>query len=160
ILAIDAGHDVASRELESLYTEQERWQQLLALLLDRASRHRDPQERIGALMTAANLYEGKLHDPVEAFLVWVTVFRREPTRPHLIEQLDGLARAVPDCSELVREAGKLADEIAREHPTIAAELWRQIAMWLRDRLGNREEAVRAFDLAAQLDPAGGARDEA
>jgi tetratricopeptide (TPR) repeat protein len=111
-------------------------------------------------MSVANLYEGKTHDAEAAFIVWLTVFRREPTRPHLIEQLDRLARSVADCSELVGETQKLADELAPEHPTVAAALWQEIATWLRDRLGNREEAVRAFGRAAQLDPSIAARDEA
>ena len=160
ILAIDPANEIAFRELDTLYGYHEKWQLLIALLLDRASRHKDPQERIAALMTAANLYEGKAADPEAAFLVWLTVFRREPTRPHLVEQLDRIARAVDNAAEFVDETAKLADELAHEHPAVAAELWRHVATWLRDRLGNREEAVRAFDRAAQLDPSAGARDEA
>ena len=160
ILQMDPGHEIASRELEQLYDYNERWEKLIALLLDRASRHKDPQERVASLMTVANLYEGKTNDPEAAFIVWLTVFRREPTRPHLIEQLERLAKSVPDCSEFVVETQKLAEELAPKHPAIAAELWQEIATWLRDRLGNREEAVRAFDRASQLDPSAGGRDEA
>ena len=160
ILAIEPGHEIASRELEQLYEYRERWEKLIALLLDRASRHKEPQERIAALMTVANLYEGKTNDAEAAFIVWLTVFRREPERPHLLEQLDRLVKSVPDCSDFVAETSKLAQELEAKHPSIAAELWQHIAMWLRDRLGNREEAVRAFDRAAQLDPSAAARDEA
>ena len=43
VLAADPSHEDASRDLEGLYTAHSKWQPLTALLLERASRHRDPE---------------------------------------------------------------------------------------------------------------------
>ncbi|HSD91104.1 MAG TPA: tetratricopeptide repeat protein, partial [Kofleriaceae bacterium] len=152
ILSIDPGHEHAGRELEARYTKREDWQALIALLLDRASRHDDPQERLAALMAVAHLYEARIGDGRDAFLVWLTVFRREPERPHLIEQLARLADNASALHEVVAETRALADELASEHPTIAAKLWQLVGAWQRDRMGNRDAAAAAFEQAAHLDP--------
>lgn len=152
ILSVDAGHERASKELETLYTEHARWQDLVALLLDRASRHEDPKERVEALMSVAHLYEAKIGDGRDAFLVWLTVFRREPERPYLIEQLARLADNASHLHEVVAETKTLADELSVAHPKVAAGLWQLLGTWQRDRMGNRDAAAQAFDQAARLDP--------
>ncbi|NVB81133.1 MAG: tetratricopeptide repeat protein [Kofleriaceae bacterium] len=152
ILSLDGGHARAGKELEALYTDHARWQDLIALLLDRASRHDDPKERLEALMSVAHLYEVKVGDGRDAFLVWLTVFRREPERPHLIEQLARLADNASHLHEVVAETRTLADELAGAHPKVAAELWQLLGAWQRDRMGNRDAAAAAFEQAARLDP--------
>jgi tetratricopeptide (TPR) repeat protein len=149
IIEIDAAHEIASRELEQLYTDGEQWPALAQLLLERASR----KGEIEPLMTVAHVYEDKLHDPHDAFLVWLTVFRREPERPHLIEQLDRLAGQTDQWSELLAETRALAEEIEPQHPSVAADLWQTVGKWLRDNMGNREEAALALERAARLNPA-------
>jgi tetratricopeptide (TPR) repeat protein len=153
IVAIDAGHEVASRELEQLYTAGEQWQALTQLLLDRAAKRGE----LEPLMTVAHIYEAKLADPHAAFLVWLTVFRRDPERAHLIEQLDRLASHEELWSELVAETRALAEELEPKHPRVAAELWQTAGKWLRDRMVT-EEAAAAFERAARINPS--ANDEA
>jgi tetratricopeptide (TPR) repeat protein len=152
ILSLDGGHERASKELEALYTDHKRWEDLIALLLDRASRHEDPKERVEALMSVAHLYEMKVGDGRDAFLVWLTVFRREPERPHLIEQLARLADNASHLHEVVAETKTLADELSTAHPKVAAGLWQLLGTWQRDRMGNRDAAAQAFDQAARLNP--------
>src|SRR6185436_13820534 len=100
-------------------------------------------------MAVANLYEDRVGDGRDAFLVWLTVFRREPERPHLVEQLARLADSASALHEVVAETGALADELAREHPVVAANLWRLVGAWQRDRMGNRDAAAGAFAQAAR-----------
>jgi tetratricopeptide (TPR) repeat protein len=152
VLSFDPGNDRVGRELEVRYNKREDWQALIALLLDRASRHEDPQERVAALMAVANLYESRIGDGRDAFLVWMTVFRREPERPHLIEQLARLADNASALHEVVAETHALADELATEHPRVSANLWRLVGKWQRDRMGNVDASVAALDRAARLDP--------
>lgn len=154
ILELDPAHEIAARELEQLYTDGEHWAQLTQLLLERADRTNE----IEPLMTVAHVYEDKIADAHAAYLVWLTVFRRDPERPHLIEQLDRLAAQTDQWDELLAETRGLAEELETRHPNVAAELWQMVGKWLRDRLGNREEAAAALAHAARLDPA--ATDEA
>jgi tetratricopeptide (TPR) repeat protein len=81
------------------------------------------------------------------------VFRREPERPHLIEQLDRLAAKVDLWNELLVETKALAEEIEPKNPAVAADVWHTVGKWLRDRMDSRDEAAAAFDRAARLNPA-------
>jgi tetratricopeptide (TPR) repeat protein len=146
ILSIDATNDIASRELGKLYTLREQWLPLTQLLLERANNELEP------LMLVAHIYEDKLSDPNAAFLVWLTVFRREPERPHLVEQLDRLAARAEISPELLAETRTLAQDLEQEHPDTAADVWQSIGKWLRDRVANPAEAAAAFERAARLDP--------
>jgi tetratricopeptide (TPR) repeat protein len=138
----------ARSENQFEYTAGEHWQPLVQLLLDRASRTGEFEP----LIAVAHLNEDKLADPGAAFLVWLTVFRREPTRAHLIEQLDRLAGRAGDWNELLTETRSLAEELEPAHPGAAAQLWQMIGTWLRDRLGNRDAAAAPFERAARLNP--------
>src|SRR6185503_2775385 len=105
--------------------------------LDRASRDGGS---VDTLEQVARLYEDRLGDPDAAFLVWLTVFRREPDRPHAIQQLDRVAvraaaRREPAgeaWDDLVAEATSLARELEAAHPEAAARIWNLISRWLRE----------------------------
>jgi tetratricopeptide (TPR) repeat protein len=148
ILALEPTHEVAAQELEPLYAQRERWQPLATLLLDRAQRTGD----VDALKSVATIYEDKLEDPRAAFLVWITVLRRQPDGPHLLEQLDRLAPAANAWDELLGETQALASDLTPQHPQIAARLWHVLGQWHRDHRVNRDEAVRSLERSLQLDP--------
>jgi tetratricopeptide (TPR) repeat protein len=158
ILAREPGHEVASRELAEIHAARQDWQPLVALLLDRATR--EDGGGVATLEQVAHLYEDKLGDASAAFLVWLTVSRRDPDRPHLIEQLDRLAvraagRAGPEAGawdEVVAEAGALAAELEAAHPEAAAGVWNLIGRWHRDHTANRDAAVHALERALRANP--------
>jgi len=165
ILARDPAHEAAARELTAIYTEREQWQPLAALLLDRASRAAGAADGGDQLAQVAHIYEDRLGDPYAAFLVWITVFRREPERPHLIEQLDRLAayaagrpstpralEAGNAWGELVAETSALAGELTAAHPEAAARVWSLVGRWLRDHTADRDAAVRALERALAANP--------
>lgn len=148
VLELDPVSEVASRELGKLYTTRQQWEPLAALLLDRATRH----EAVKPLELVARIYEDRIEDSRAAFLVWLSVVRREPARGELLADLDRLARAADAWPELIGETRALAEEVATKHPVHAAALWRLVGGWLRDRVSNRDESLIAFQHAARLDP--------
>ncbi|HEY5926450.1 MAG TPA: tetratricopeptide repeat protein [Kofleriaceae bacterium] len=148
VLELEPSNDMASRELGKLYTAGEQWEPLSALLLDRAQKTTD----LEPLMLVAHIFEDKLANPHDAFVVWMTVFRREPERPHLIEQLDRLASRVDLASGLMAETKALAHELEQKYPQVAGDLWQAIGKWLRDHVTNLDEAAAAFERAARLNP--------
>jgi tetratricopeptide (TPR) repeat protein len=148
VLGWEPANAIASRELEKLFWGREQWERLVALLLDRASRHSD----LSTLESVAQLYEDKLGDARAAFLVWLTIFRREP-RPQLVEHLDRLAPMANAWDELIGECGVLAEEHEAKHPEAAASVWHVVGRWLRDRTSSLDGAVRALDRALRLVPA-------
>src|SRR6185503_17064193 len=50
------------------------------------------------------------------------------------------------------EVEAVAEKLDRKDPAAAARMWRQIGRWKRDHVGNRDEAMRALDRAARLEP--------
>jgi tetratricopeptide (TPR) repeat protein len=152
ILAIDPAHETAANRLEDLYGRGERWRPLVDLLLDRAARHEDPRACVAALETVAEIYDQRLGDARAAFLVWLTVIRREPERSDLVDDLARLGAAADAWPELVPLAQGLAEELEALHPAMAARLWRRVAAWHRDHLDTCEAAEAALQRALELEP--------
>jgi tetratricopeptide (TPR) repeat protein len=125
-------HETATRELEALYSSRQQWEPLAALLLDRASRVQDVKQSVAALEAVAQMYEDKVGDLRAAFLVWLAVFRREPTSPSVLEQLARLAPGAHAWDEVLAEGTALAEELEAEHPANAAQVWALVATWTRE----------------------------
>jgi tetratricopeptide (TPR) repeat protein len=132
-------HVVATRTLEELYRAHGLWQPLAALLLDVAARTEQADTRVTALESAAQIYEEQLQDARAAFLVWLTVLRREPRRPGGLDALEHLGAVAAAWQELVPECEALAQELDSVDGETAAQLWRQVARWKRDHLGLQQE---------------------
>ena len=153
ILHWEPGHEVATRELEHLYSGREQWEPLAALLLDRASREPDPAAATTALEAVAQMYEDKLGDLRSAFLVWLAVFRRAPERESLFEQLQRLGAGAQVWDEVLAEGHALAEELEAAHPAVAARVWQLVAAWTREHATNRDDVVHALERAHRADPA-------
>ncbi len=151
VLQLDPADPVASRELEAIYAARQAWEPLAALLLERASRATDASA-VTALESIASIYEDRTGDARAAFLVWLAVFRREPTRIHLVDELDRLAPAADAWDEVIAECQALAGELEAAHPETAAALWHLVGRWSRDRTGNHEAAAIALERSLRLAP--------
>src|SRR5262249_8203389 len=145
-------HPVAAAKLEELYRANGQWQLLVELLLDLAARTEDPVARVTALESAAQIYEEQLHDARAAFLVWLTVLRREPQRPGGLEAIEHLGSVAGAWHELLPECEALAAELESIDGEAAARLWHQVGRWKRDHLGLAQEAAGALDQALRQAP--------
>ena len=132
---------------------REQWEPLAALLLDRASRHKDPPQRIAALEAVARMYEDKVGDPRAAFLVWLTIFRIAPDRlqHHRRARTARAARAMrgTSCSPRAPRSPRSSRSGARSR---RRAVWQLVGVWTRDHVGNRDDAMRALERAVALDP--------
>jgi tetratricopeptide (TPR) repeat protein len=117
-----------------------------------AARTEDAGVRVRALETAAQIYEEQLHDARAAFLVWVTVLRREPQRPGGIEAIEQLGSLAGSWQELIPDCEALAAELEPVDAAAAARLWRQVGLWKRKHLGRAQEAADAFERALRIAP--------
>jgi tetratricopeptide (TPR) repeat protein len=159
VLHWEPAHGLATRELEHLYSARQQWEPLAALLLDRASREQDDAAAVTALEAVAEMYEDKLEDMRAAFLVWLAVFRREPEREHLVEQLRRIGPAANAWDEILAEGSALAEELEAAHPNPAARVWQLVGVWTRDHAHDGEGAAHAFANAARLEQEPGQRAE-
>ncbi|MEO7096343.1 MAG: hypothetical protein ABI175_24000, partial [Polyangiales bacterium] len=152
IVAAEPGHPIAAKQLEELYAARHEWEPLAAQMLDRASREPDLAASIAALAEVAEVYEHKVGDARAALLVWLTVLRRDPARPRLLEEIARLAPAANAWDEIVAEAASTTEASEGAHPAIAAAMWQLIGRWSRDRQADRDAAIRAFERGLGLEP--------
>lgn len=150
IASAEPGHPVAAAQLEALYAARQQWEPLAAQMLDRASREPDPAASLDALAKVAQVYERQVGDARAALLVLLTMLRRDPHRPRLLEEILRIAPAAGAWDEVVAETTTVAESIEGAAPEIAAELWQQIGTWSRDQLADRDAAVRGFERALRL----------
>jgi tetratricopeptide (TPR) repeat protein len=144
VLELDPENAEAQRALEELYAQKQQWEPLVALLLEKD----DPS----AFEQVARIYEERIRDARAAFLVWLTVMRRDPTPALLVEHLDRLATIADAWAELAVESEQLAAELAGAHPEAAASLYHLVGRWQRDRLANHDAAIASLDRALKLAP--------
>lgn len=144
VLELDPQNAAASQALASIYAANAQWERLVALLLER--------DDVAALEQVAQIYEERLGDARAAFLVWLTVLRRDETPVLLVEHLDRLAPLANAWSELVAETEQLAGELAARHPEAAAALYHSVGRWQRNRLANHDAAIASLQRALALAP--------
>jgi tetratricopeptide (TPR) repeat protein len=144
VLELDPQNAEAAKALEELYAQKQQWEPLVAILLERD----DPS----AFEQVAQIYEERIGDARAAFLVWLTVMRRDPTPSLLVEHLDRLAPLADAWAELAAECEQLAGELAEGHADAAAALYHLVGRWHRDRLANHDAAIASLDRALKLAP--------
>lgn len=145
-------HLQATEKLEALYRAHGRWEPLAELLVDVASRTDDASARVQALESAARIHEEQLQDPRGAFLLWLTVLRREPRRTGGVEALESLGAAAADWHELMPELEALATELEPADGEVAARLWRLVARWTREHLGLQDGYSDALERSVRHAP--------
>lgn len=145
VLQLDANNAEAARGLEAILAAGKKWEDLVAVLLEK--------DDLAALEQVAQIYEQRIGDARAAFLVWLTVLRRDETPVLLVEHLDRLAPRADAWAELAAESEALAGELAARHPDAATAIYLLVARWQRDRLANNEAAIGAMQRGLQLQPA-------
>ena len=145
VLQLEPRNAAAASGLETIYVATQQWEPLAALLLER--------DDLAALEQVAHIYEEKIGDARAAFLVWITVLRRDETPVLLVEHLDRLAPLADAWAELAGETEQLAAELAARHPEAAAALYHLVGRWYRDRLANVDSAIAALTRTLELAPA-------
>src|SRR5512138_1914104 len=139
------------REMERAYFSEERWEDLVALFVERASQVPDPAERTRCLIRAAQLFDTNIGDPDRAFLTLLAALREDPADDEVAAELGRLATVHNRWDELITNCKELVTAAANEQTR--AELLVAMALWHERDLGNRVEAERCLEEAMGADPA-------
>ncbi|MGD8861048.1 MAG: tetratricopeptide repeat protein [Myxococcales bacterium] len=135
-------HALALDELERLYTADERWEQLAALLERRAGQAAeagDPQGEIALLHRLAELVEQRLQDPARATEVYARIHERAPSDRGALDALIRLSEAAENWGEVVRHSQALLSTLTGEEAVAVCHRIAEIA----------DERIGAFDAAEQ-----------
>ena len=109
----------------------------------------EPEERMAMLQEVANLREALGQKPL-AFALKLRAFRESPGEESIREDLERLAADTGSFEDL---AGAYHDELERNaHPELAVTLWRGLASLYANRLGALDQAAKALEEVARLEP--------
>jgi golgin subfamily B member 1 len=141
----DSTSDELGRDLE----REEKWDELIAALIEGAARTTSTFERIALYRRAAGIYETRLHDSEKAYITMQAALGDDYRNDDVADEVDRLARALGQIDALIPEYEALLPEVADVDQKIA--LCFQLARWQEAR-GLYDAAEARLLKAAQMDP--------
>src|SRR5450759_651436 len=138
------------REFERAYFSEARWEDLVALFVERASSAREPAERTRCLVRAAQLFDTNIGDPDRAFLTLLSALHEDPANDEVASELARLATVHNRWDELLAKCKDLVAAASSERQR--AELLVAMAMWHERDLADRPAAERCLEAAMSADP--------
>jgi tetratricopeptide (TPR) repeat protein len=150
-------HSGAAREalatLEARFREWRDWDKVVLLLLGKLDATTEAHGRVELLREVARLFEHEVGDLGKAFHTLRAAFREDPLHADLATDLERLAGATGQWSELLRDYTEQA--LTRQDKEIALSEWMRIARLAGREANQPESAVEALRHVLRLDPAHG-----
>lgn len=139
------------RQLEQTYAQEERWEDLAGLFIERTEGAASSAERAGYLIRAAQIFEGKLEDVDRAFITLLAALPEDPSNQELSELLARLATEQNRWHDLLDECQRLLPDISSDAKR--ADLLVTMAGWYQDHLEEAAEAEKSLEAALKASPA-------
>ncbi len=150
ILENDPGHGPAGDALEQIYRDTEDYASLGELLINRAEIFEDAENKVGALQSAATVFEENLGDADMAFATLQAAFNVDYANDHTARELERLATEHGKWTELLNEYNELVLQI--EDPMERCELWVKIGRWYGEHLNHADYGIQSLEKALELNP--------
>ncbi len=142
---VDTFHD-----LERECARNERWADLVKLLIDRAAQTADPAERTRCLVRAAQMFDTHLANPDSAFITLLEALREQPANDDVSAELARLASVHNRWDDLLAQCNRMATDITPDAKR--ADLLVTIALWYERHLDDMAAAEAALEAAMSADP--------
>ena len=151
ILDLDPARESAFTSLEELYTNHERWQELLAAYLERSEVVTDQSARLALLLKGAKIAEENMQQPETAFAVLVQYAVPQNWKDEtLANEVQRLAELTNNWDSLV---GTYEEMIENEtNPVDNLALHNTVARWYFHHLNNNEASWQHFQYVLSEDP--------
>ena len=153
-LADDPGDVLAEARLETIYRNQENWEALMELLLDKADSVGSDDERADILAEVASIFQEQMSDLDSALMVALTAFGYAAHRSDLADLLDNLAYLTGQWDNVI-DAFMMAAGKSESAP-LSSELWLRIACAHLVTSGDMGAVSESLDRVSTL-PANNAR---
>ncbi|MET0339682.1 MAG: tetratricopeptide repeat protein [Polyangiales bacterium] len=144
-----SGHTM--EQLEVLALEQDRFPELVRLVIELAQSEADPSLSRALFLKAAEHYATQLGDMEGAVAAYNHILEGDPTDDEVLDALDRLYRARERWHELLailrRKAELVSDPVAKE------DLLAHMADVHREKLGEAQEAIARYREILEIDPA-------
>ena len=150
ILGWVPGDAAALETVSALLRSLERFDELLAVLLQRATAALNAELKTELLAEAAELAELALGDSAQAVDLWQKIVSLRPRHRRALEELARLLQQLERWEPLVTTIERLIE--LEEVPAIVAERARGAAGIAIERLGDFERAAALFEKVVAIDP--------
>jgi golgin subfamily B member 1 len=138
------------RHREREYVTEQRWSDLVQLLVERASETQGSTERIRCLVRAAQLFDTNLADPDRAVITLLEALQENPSSDAVTSELARLATVHNRWEDLLARCNRMATEITPDAKR--AELLVTMALWYEQHLEDMPAAEAALESAMSADP--------
>ncbi len=151
VLKLEPTDRDALGELQRLYLDQERWDDLVNVLQQEVDLTQDPRERLELYDSLGTIWQDKLDNELQALDCWQSVLGIDPAHLGALEALRDIYTRQGDYAQL---AGIVARLI--EHEGVESE--RKLALWIElgeiygDMLMQPHDAIEAWKNVMAIDP--------
>ncbi|MFA5623792.1 MAG: hypothetical protein WC966_01880 [Bradymonadales bacterium] len=150
ILELDPARDEAFTVLEELYTNHEKWQELLGAYVERSEVVGEQKKRLELLLKASKVAEEKMENTEMAFVVLQSALDNNWSDPTLSKEIERLAEATASWPDIIAIYEGLIQATAV--PTESFELHNRVARWYFHHLNNNEQSWYHFQFVLSQDP--------
>jgi tetratricopeptide (TPR) repeat protein len=146
--SLSSGGDDES--IEDTLAREQRWDDLVARLVERAEAATEPSDRAQTLLRAALVYEAKLDDVESAYLILKTAFQEDFTNEAVANELARVTTTTNRWGALVAECEELIPRLPNDRRRV--ELLLALATFYEIYLRDLVAAEQILDGAVALDP--------
>jgi golgin subfamily B member 1 len=143
----DGGHD---ESVEDTLAREQRWDDLVARLVERAESTTEPSRRVQSLMRAALVYEAKLDDLEKAFLILQAAFAEDFTNEEVSSELARVTTAAGKWGVLVSDCEDLMTRLPTDRKRV--DLLLAMAQFYEVHLRDLVAAEQILAGAVSIDP--------
>ncbi|HEU4410540.1 MAG TPA: tetratricopeptide repeat protein [Polyangiaceae bacterium] len=144
--------DEVAETLEESYRARDEHARLVALLERRVTRAPTSHERVRLRLDLARVLEERTKDPKRAQAVLEQALGDEVADPDVLAELERLAQINGDVASAARALEAAIGEADDLTPDVARDLYRRLAGWYKDQVGDAAAAERAYENAFAKDP--------
>jgi tetratricopeptide (TPR) repeat protein len=139
------------RQVARVLAREGRWEDLAALLIERAETSTSAASRARHLVHAAQVFEKNLQDSDRAFITFMTAFQDDPTNEEAVAELARVTASLGRFPELLQECMGVAAQIAPADKQAA--MYVTLSTWYQEQVGDSMAAEQALEAALAADPA-------
>ena len=144
---------VLLHKLLQLYQSAGDWQKMVDTLQSISDLESAPERKARYFYTMAQLYRDKLEDPERAVELFNESLDQNPQFLEAFERINKILTQERNWKQLERNYRKMIHRIAgKGNADLEFQLWHQLGLIYRDRIGETETAVEAFKMASSLRP--------
>ncbi len=148
VLELDPTEERAVDSLQALYTEAERWEDLIGVLAMRASLH--PQEDTELKLISGELYEEQLEEPLKAAELYEELVTYDPSATEAFERLERIYTEHEIWDRLVETYEKVLSVTVEEGSRL--EILKKLALLNESVLDDSESAADYYQQILDLQP--------